>query len=109
MIFNKVKYDLIVTIVSKGYSEDVVKYAKKAGAEGSTILSGRGTGDHDAAKLFGILIEPEKEIILTVVSDAKTNEILETICDKLKLDEPGNGIAFVLDITKCSGIHDTNK
>ncbi len=32
-------YDLIVTIVSKGNAEDVVEYAKKAGAEGGTILT----------------------------------------------------------------------
>ncbi len=105
MKWDNIKYDLIVTIVSKGLSEDVVKYVKKAGAQGSTILCGRGTGDMDAAKIFGILIEPEKEIVLTIVSDAKTDEVLETLYDKLKLDKPGNGIAFVLDITKCTGIH----
>jgi hypothetical protein len=64
-------YDLIVTIVNKGDSEKVVDFSKKAGAEGGTILHGRGTGIHEQAKLFNILIEPEKDIVLTLIEKEK--------------------------------------
>ena len=57
-------YDLIVTIVNKGDSERVVEASRKSGAEGGTILSGRGTGIHERAKLFGLTIEPEKDCLL---------------------------------------------
>lgn len=36
--------DLIVTIIPKGESEKIVTASKRAGAEGGTILYGRGTG-----------------------------------------------------------------
>ena len=42
-----IAYDLIVTIVNKGRAEKVMEAAKKAGAEGGTILHGRGSGVHE--------------------------------------------------------------
>ena len=37
-----IEFDLIVSIVEKGRACEVVAASKKAGAEGGTILSGRG-------------------------------------------------------------------
>lgn len=68
-----IEYDLIVTIVNKGFAQEVVEASKKAGAEGGTILQGRGTGIHEKAKLFNIVIEPEKEVILTLIDRKKPN------------------------------------
>lgn len=97
--------DLIVTIIPKGESEKIVTASKRAGAEGGTILYGRGTGIHEHKKLFGIAIEPEKEIILTLVPDSKTDEILEAIVEAGRLNEPGTGVGFVLDAKKIVGIN----
>lgn len=98
-------FDLIVTIVPKGDSEKIVKASKKAGAEGGTIIPGRGTGIHEGKKLFGISIEPEKEIILTLVPKDKTDDILEAIVEAGDLDKPGTGVGFVLDARRIVGIH----
>jgi nitrogen regulatory protein P-II 1 len=97
--------DLIVTIIPKGQSEKIVAASKRAGAQGGTIFHGRGTGIHEHKKLFGISIEPEKEIIFTLVPPTKTDDILEAIVEAGRLDEPGTGIGFVLDARKIVGIH----
>lgn len=99
------QYDLIVTIVNKGDSDNVVDASKKAGAEGGTILTGRGTGIHEQAKLFNILIEPEKDIVLTLVNREITNNVLEQIEVDVELDKPGKGIAFVLEVERTIGIN----
>lgn len=101
----KVLYDLIVTIINKGNAEKVVEASKLAGAEGGTILSGRGTGIHEKAKLFNIVIEPEKEMVLTLISKDKTNSVLERIEKDADLDKAGKGIAFVLDVERTVGIN----
>ncbi|MEX2364611.1 MAG: hypothetical protein WD597_13355, partial [Balneolaceae bacterium] len=62
------KFQLIVTIVNKGFSGKVVDASKEAGAEGGTIITGRGSGIHEKAKLFNLAIEPEKDIVLTLIS-----------------------------------------
>ncbi|MDQ3507870.1 MAG: P-II family nitrogen regulator [Actinomycetota bacterium] len=99
------KLDLIVTIIPKGQSDKIVKASKRAGAEGGTIIYGRGTGIHEHKKLFGLAIEPEKEIILTLVPEHKTDEILEAIVEAGELDKPGTGVGFVLDTKKIVGIN----
>jgi len=101
---NRKEYQLIITIVEQGNAEDVIECAKKGGAEGGTILTGRGAGIHDTSKILGILIEPEKEVILTLIDKEKTDAVLEAIVTGMKLEEPGRGIAFVVDVPKVAGI-----
>jgi len=97
-------HDLIAVIVKKGLSEKVLDFAKRAGAEGGTILYGRGTGIHEKAKLLGIPIEPEKEIILIVIDKKKTKTVLDSIVTSVNLNKPGVGIAFVVELSKVLGI-----
>jgi nitrogen regulatory protein PII len=104
MAEKNIKFDLIVTIVNKGFATDVVDVSRKAGAEGGTIVPGRGTGIHEDSKIFGIPIEPEKEIVLTLINQKKTETVLQAIEKELSLDDPGKGIAFVLDVRKVAGI-----
>lgn len=102
---NELQYDLIVTIVNKGISDIVVDATKRAGAEGGTILYGRGTGIHEQAKLFFIQIEPEKELVLTLITRDKTEQVLEAICTDAELNQPNRGIAFVLPVERTVGIN----
>lgn len=98
-------YALILTIVNKGFGDQIVEASKKAGAEGGTIVYGRGTGIHEKAKLFGIPIEPEKELVLTLIPREKTDSILDAILKEGELCKPGKGIAFVFNVEKTVGIN----
>ncbi len=101
---SKKEYQLIITIVEQGKAEDVIECAKNGGAEGGTILTGRGAGTKDTAKFLGILIEPEKEVVLTLIEKSKTEKVLEAIVNGMELEKPGKGIAFVIDVPKAVGI-----
>lgn len=102
--------NLIVTIVNKGWSEKVIHASREAGASGGTILMGRGAGIHENRTLFGLPIEPEKEIILTVVEVDQTDVILSAIEEAAELNTPGMGIAFVINLEKMAGrVHMTCK
>jgi len=108
MINTNDSYKVIITIVNKSQADMVVDASKKAGAEGGTIIYGRGTGIHEKAKLFSLLIEPEKEIVLTLITQDKAEKVLESIVKETKLNEPGNGIAFILDVEATAGICHVN-
>jgi len=99
------QFELIVTIVNKGFCEEIIEASREAGAAGGTILHGRGTGVHEHAKLLSFTIEPEKEVILTLVPQKVTDRVLESIVKAGELDKPGKGIAFVLDVEKVLGIN----
>ena len=91
---SKRTFDLIVTIVNRGAAEDVIAASREAGAEGGTVLLGRGIGIHEKAKFLGIPIEPAKDIVLTVTPEEKTDQILEAIREKAQLENRGTGSAL---------------
>jgi nitrogen regulatory protein PII len=95
---------LIVSIVRKGWGDKILENSCQTGAEGGTILLGRGTGVHEKQKILGIPIEPEKEIVLTVVRADMAQEVLDGIVRCAELDKPGAGIAFVVAVEKVAGI-----
>ena len=95
---------LIMTIVGKGWGETVLEASMKAGAEGGTVLLGRGVGIREKQTIMGIPIEPEKEIVLSVTFPDKKEAILEEIVRTAELDKPGKGIAFVVPVEKVVGI-----
>lgn len=96
------KHKLIITIVAKGQSDTIVEASKEAGARGGTIVYGRGSGVHEKKKIFSMLIEPEKDVVLTIVEARQADDVLQHIVDKSDLNQPGNGIAFMLDVDAVS-------
>lgn len=98
------EHDLIFTIVERGFAEDVVEASRAAGASGGTIITGRGTGVHETGTFFGIKIEPEKEIVLTLVPSNLTAGVMERVNRDLRLDQPGKGISFSMPVTHTGGI-----
>lgn len=100
----KTNHKLLVTIIKKGKASKIVKATKAVGAEGGTIVYGRGTGIHERNTFLGIAIEPEKEMVLTLVPECRVDIVLKAIEEAGKLNEPGTGIAFVIDAKKVGGI-----
>ena len=94
---------LIVTIVYPGFSADVVMASKKAGADGATILSGRGTSIHENTVLLGVPIQPEKEMVLTLVKKSLRKAVMREIVRACNLNTEGKGITFALPVDEISG------
>lgn len=97
-------FQLIVTIVNSGDSGQVVK-AAKAGAEGGTILEGRGTGVNEQKKFMNFTIDPEKDVVLTLVPSAFAEKVVASIEQAVDLDAPGKGIAFLIDVENVFGVN----
>ncbi|MDR0519778.1 MAG: P-II family nitrogen regulator [Clostridiales Family XIII bacterium] len=101
--FNNTEYSLIMTIVNRGYAELVMDSARAAGARGGTVLYARGTGIHAAEKFMNIDIQPEKEIVLTIVRKSAVREIMHAILESGGLRTKARGISFTLPITDLVG------
>lgn len=96
---------LAVTIVDRGYSSSVIDAARRAGAEGGTVLSGRGTGIHEKKRLLGIAIQPEKDVVLTLAPVRIIDKVVDEIVSECGLDKPATGICFVVPIDRVTGIN----
>ena len=102
-------HQAIFCIVNSGYSEAVMDAARKFGARGGTVLSGRGTANPEAEKLFGITVEPEKEIVMILVSAELKDKILSALYDEVGLNTPGQGIAFAMPVDSVVGLTPPDK
>jgi nitrogen regulatory protein PII len=91
---------LLTVIVNHGYADDVMAAARKAGAQGGTILTARGTGTEEDVKFFGISLVPEKEMLLIITAADKSEAILAAINAIPHLCEPGGGIAYSMNVER---------
>ena len=98
-------FSLIVSIVRKGWGDTVLEATMQAGAQGGTVVTGRGIGRNEQQTVFGIHIAPEKEIVLTVVAAEQVDAILAEVVRAAELDAPGKGLAFVVPLDRVAGAH----
>ena len=96
--------ELIVVVTNRGYTENVMEVAKKAGAEGGTVVHARGTGEESAEKFFGTLIGAEKEIIFIVSKTEKRSAIMKEIKENVGPTTPSGAISFSLPINEVAGL-----
>ena len=97
-------FSVIVTITKKGQASKVCQITKEVGAEGGTILLAKGTSVKDFRKVFGIALDEDREMVLTVVKEELEDKVFEAIIDRCELNKPGSGITFVMDLKQVSGI-----
>ena len=102
---NNNEFELIVTITNRGYSDFVVVAARNAGASGVTIINGRGTGVHEKDSILGVSIQPEKELVLTLVKKEEKSKVMKAIVDGSNLNKEGKGICFSLPVQDVAGIN----
>jgi nitrogen regulatory protein PII len=98
------KFDLIITIVNRGFADDVMDAAKTAGANGGTVLHARGAGIHEAESFFGISIQPEKDLVLILAPHELKNKIMQSIKNEAGLNKAGKGLSFSLPVEDVCGV-----
>lgn len=86
--------EMITVIVNKGYADDIMAAARKAGAGGGTVLNARGTARENDKRFFGMHIVPEKEMLVIVVPSEKKDAVMSAIKAVKCLKEPGMGIVY---------------
>ena len=90
--------ELISAIVNKGYAEDAMAAARKAGAGGGTVLRAHGTAKPDDESFFGVKLVPEKELLLILVPSENSDAVLEAIRSLPCLQEKGSGVAWRIPV-----------
>lgn len=97
-------HDLIMVVVNRGYTEEVMDGARAAGATGGTVLHARGCGMAGAEKFFGVTIQPEKEIIMIVASVADSCGIMAAIAEKNGPGTDASAVSFSLPLNGVMGL-----
>ena len=88
---------LLVIITNHGFAHEVIKQSKTTGAQGATILSGRGIAGN-AETFMGMHITPEKEIVLIVLDEEIADTTMKGISAGLGIDTNAGSICFLLPV-----------
>ena len=104
---NSYEYEVIMCIVNSGFSEAVMDAAKEFGARGGTVIRARGTANAEAESMYGIAIQPEKEIVMILVESSIKSDILHALYKAVGLKTPGQGIAFSMPVDDVVGLAET--
>ena len=99
-------FKLIVVISEDADTNTIVKGGRQAGATGATVLNqARGEGLTSAKTFFGLDLESQRDVVLFLVEEHLSRQILERIRDVGKFDhKPGAGIAFQIDVEDAVGV-----
>ena len=100
----KFEHEVIFCIVNSGYSDVVMDTARAHGARGGTVIHARGTANTEAEKIYGITIQPDKEIIMILIPTALKNDILHALYKSAGLNTQGQGIAFAMPVDGVVGL-----
>ena len=92
-------------IVNAGFSESAIEIARNCGATGGTVFSARGTGHHKKEHKSLFHFEPEKEIIICLVTEEVANKVMDVIKEVAGVDSPVNGICFMLPVDKMTSLN----
>ncbi len=100
------RFKLIIAFVNDDETNAVMKAARDAGATGSTIIgNARGEGLNPKKTFFGLNLESQRDVLLFLVEEHLSREILEQIASVGNFDDqPGTGIAFQIDVEDAIGV-----
>ncbi len=98
------EYALIMAIVDRGYSEDVMEAARPKGATGGTVFSSRRVGSEEAMKFWGITIQPEREIVMILSDKAGKHDIMQAISEHCGMASEAHGMVLSLPVDAVAGL-----
>lgn len=99
-------FKLLIAFVEDSKTEAVIQAARDAGATGCTVVNNaRGEGYEAPKSFFGLTLASQRDVVLLLVEQHLSREILEHIGEVGKFDEePGTGIAIQVDVEDAVGI-----
>ena len=91
-------HNLVMAVVNRGYSDELMNTARKAGASGGTVLNARCQTNTGAVQFFGISVQDERELIIILTNRDKGSSITKAIAETHGLNTGAQGIVFSLPV-----------
>jgi len=98
------KFSVVVAIVADDLEEKAIDVARKAGAGGFTIVSGRGVGAEEKKTFFGLTYQGSQTVLVCVVEKKLSVYIMKALTEELDLKKNSKGVVFTLPLEHIAGI-----
>lgn len=99
-----IKYELILIITNRGFTDMVMESARSAGATGGTVIHAKGTVTGNEEKFFGMTIADEKEMILIISPAKDKNRIMKAVMDGAGMNSEAQSIVVSLPVEGVVGL-----
>ncbi|MBQ8506773.1 MAG: transposase [Clostridia bacterium] len=103
---NDINYTLVAAVVNQGFSEDVMKAAKAAGAGGGTVIHSRRITNESTLQFWGLSFQEEKEIVLILTRAEEKLAIMQAVSDHCGIHSEAKGIVLSLPIDSVVGLEE---
>lgn len=98
------QFSLIAAVIPHGESDLVVDATRAAGARGGTMVRARALGAEEASRFFHITIQPEKEVVFTLVPLSMKKTVMQSICSRILEKSGEHAIVFSLPVDEALGL-----
>ncbi len=99
------KYTLILSVVNRGFSGDVMEAVQAAGAKGGTVIRSRSIGnDENETDLWGLCAQEEKEIVLILAESESKVALMKCIGEHCGMHSQAQGIVMSVPVDAAIGL-----
>ena len=99
------KYELILAVANRGYTDKIMSAARSVGAMGGTIIDARGVGYEEAEKLLGVSIKAEKSIVCILCSRKEKHAIMEAVSAEAGIKSEARTILLSVPVDDMMGLN----
>ncbi len=97
------KLKLLITVVDRGKADFYMDVLSQYEVNCQMLLSGQGTATSEIVDLLGL--NRHKAVILSIIREDLTEEIIKTLEHKFETIRNGKGIAFAIPLSSVIGVN----
>ncbi len=101
---SEMKNALVLTLINRGFSGDVMEAAKSAGATGGTVIHSRSIGNEEATALLGLDTQEQKEMVMILTSSKNRLPIMQAITERCGTHSAAKGLVLSLPVDSVIGL-----
>lgn len=100
----KISHDLILAVINRGYSEELMEAAREAGATGGTVLNAHRVSTDQPLKFWGVSLQEERELVAIVSRRENKADIMRAISKKCGISSEAQGLVLALPVDGVLGL-----
>lgn len=101
---SEMSHVLVLVVVNRGFSGDVMEAAKSSGARGGTVVHSRNVGNEEVSSFWGLDIQEEQEIVMILAESENKIPIMKSISEKCGTHSKAKGLVMSMPIDSVIGI-----
>jgi hypothetical protein len=99
------RYDMILSIINQGHTDELMTAAKAAGARGGTVLHGKKCDVvEEDVKFFGISPQQEKDIVAILTTHEMKNDIMRALAASCGASTEAQGVILSVPVDEIEGL-----